>query len=290
MEEKVEVFGFKGFDKGLTCLGGLRPKHYKENTTFTLKRRKVGRNLLALCNRGFHFCKNPLTVFEYYRPSTSEYAEVVAKGAIVEGGDKCCTDKIKILGKLSIFMYVEAVLAYLASKHKDRHVEVGSEDRLLIPCMTGSSVETLGVGRVAASEGGYGAVAATGGVSIAAASRPTSVALVRGQCSIAACTGNRSVAISPMDFSIASNTGESALASSGGVAAVTGYGSTAEATKPGAIAVSLNGMARGVRGSWLVLKDGTKARDVKVFFVDGKEVQENITYCLINGKLEEIKS
>ena len=54
-EEKVYATGFKGFEKGLICRG----KQYAENTVFEEPEAK-------LCERGMHFCENPLDVLEYY--------------------------------------------------------------------------------------------------------------------------------------------------------------------------------------------------------------------------------
>ena len=65
-----KVKGFKGFDKEMKCQGfqfevGKTYEHAGE---------------VKLCNRGFHFCKNPLDTSDYYNLFDSHYAEVEAEG------------------------------------------------------------------------------------------------------------------------------------------------------------------------------------------------------------------
>ena len=56
----------------------------------------------SVCDRGFHFCKNLVDCFNYYRfDPNNKVAEIEALGAISEGGDKCCTNKIKIVKEIT---------------------------------------------------------------------------------------------------------------------------------------------------------------------------------------------
>ncbi len=55
-----------------------------------------------LCNRGFHFCRNAKDVLGYYGLNDKfVLMEVEAVGAVVEEGDKCATDKLKVIRRLS---------------------------------------------------------------------------------------------------------------------------------------------------------------------------------------------
>ena len=77
--ETIKIKGFKGFEKGLKCKG----KQYQEHTLFKEDVTPL------LCDKGLHFCKNPLDVFHYYPPKTGiEYAEVQSEGEIDKGEDK----------------------------------------------------------------------------------------------------------------------------------------------------------------------------------------------------------
>ena len=79
--------GYKGFDKGLTCRGF----QYKVGETY----KHDGE--IILCKVGFHFCKNIADVAYYYTHKDSEFAEIEAIGKVVEGDNKCVTNKIKII-------------------------------------------------------------------------------------------------------------------------------------------------------------------------------------------------
>jgi hypothetical protein len=48
-----------------------------------------------------HFCKKAVDCFNYYFfDSKNKVAEVIAYGDVVEEGDKCCTNKLKIIREI----------------------------------------------------------------------------------------------------------------------------------------------------------------------------------------------
>lgn len=64
--------GYKAFEKGLICRG----KQYAENTVFE-------EDDAVICEKGMHFCKDPLAVLDYYplvddNGNLTEFAEVEA--------------------------------------------------------------------------------------------------------------------------------------------------------------------------------------------------------------------
>ena len=64
--------GHKAFEKGLICRG----KQYAENTVFE-------EDDAVICEKGMHFCKDPLAVLDYYplvddNGNLTEFAEVEA--------------------------------------------------------------------------------------------------------------------------------------------------------------------------------------------------------------------
>jgi len=67
------IKGFKGFDKNLKC----RDKQYALNSEFT-------EDDAIVCEKGIHFCQNPLDVFSYYNPAESRFAEVEGSGKTVD--------------------------------------------------------------------------------------------------------------------------------------------------------------------------------------------------------------
>ena len=71
MKNDKIILGFKGFDKDLKCRG-FQYEVGKEYTT----------DKAEICEKGFHFCENPLDVFNYYSPAISRFAEVTGGGEI----------------------------------------------------------------------------------------------------------------------------------------------------------------------------------------------------------------
>ena len=82
--------GYKAFNKDLTCRGF----QYEIGKIYETKKD------IGLCNFGFHFCKNIADCFNYYNGDDTRFAEVEALGEIVEGDDKCVTNKIRIIKEI----------------------------------------------------------------------------------------------------------------------------------------------------------------------------------------------
>ena len=94
------VNGYKVFNSDWTC----RDKQYSCPGTFE-------ENVeLDVCHRGMHFCKKAVDCFNYYSFSSSNrVAEVVAYGEVREKGNKCCTNKLKIVRELSWYEVLDVV-------------------------------------------------------------------------------------------------------------------------------------------------------------------------------------
>ena len=89
MERKVK--GYKVFNPDWTCRDKQYscPGNFEEDVT------------LSVCNRGMHFCKKASDCFNYYQFDPNNHvAEVVARGNVVEDGDKCATDKLEIIREI----------------------------------------------------------------------------------------------------------------------------------------------------------------------------------------------
>lgn len=85
------VKGFKVFNPDWTCRGFQYEvgKVYKED-----KKPEV-------CFSGFHFCKQAVDCFNYYDfDPDNKVAEVIALGEVSERGNKCSTNKIKIVREI----------------------------------------------------------------------------------------------------------------------------------------------------------------------------------------------
>ena len=82
--------GYKGFENDMTCRGF----QYEVGKEYEMDGEP------EMCKSGFHFCKTMANVFNYYRGADKRYAEVEAYGDVVEGDDKCVTNKIRILREI----------------------------------------------------------------------------------------------------------------------------------------------------------------------------------------------
>ena len=88
------ITSYKGFDKNMQCRGF----HYEVGKEYEMD------GEIKCCNRGFHACKSPLEVWDYYDMLNSRYAEVEQSGKIdeEENSTKVCSSHIKIKAELKL--------------------------------------------------------------------------------------------------------------------------------------------------------------------------------------------
>lgn len=95
--------GYKAFEKGLICRG----KQYAENTVFE-------EDDAVICEKGMHFCKEPLAVLDYYplvddNGNLTEFAEVEALDKPkTNDNQKFVSKKLKIGTKLDFAGLIKA--------------------------------------------------------------------------------------------------------------------------------------------------------------------------------------
>ena len=93
MSENV-ITSYKGFDKNMECRGF----QYEVGREYEMD------GEIKCCNRGFHACKSPLEVWDYYDMLNSRFAEVEQSGNIdeEEKSTKVCSSHIKIKAELKL--------------------------------------------------------------------------------------------------------------------------------------------------------------------------------------------
>ena len=93
MSENV-ITSYKGFDKDMKCRGF----QYEVGKEYEID------GEIKCCNRGFHACKSPMEVWDYYDMLDSRYAEVEQSGKIdaEENSTKVCSSRIKIKAELKL--------------------------------------------------------------------------------------------------------------------------------------------------------------------------------------------
>ena len=314
---KAPIKGYKGFESGLICLG----KQYKVGEVFTEPE-------AIPCERGIHFCKNPLHVLKFYPPISNtgipnEYAEVeVLEESITDDNIKFCTTKLKVVRKLSLDELIQAGIEYTL-KHSQNVKE--STDAYSAVANTGvySAASNIGYCGAVVNAGDYSTASNTGNYNAVTNTGDCSTASNTGYCSAASSTGYRSVVINTGyysaasntgehstatntgnyssvtntgDYSIASNTGFCSIASNTGVrSAVTNTGDYSTASVSGKHSVAVNtgykGKVKGALGCWIACAEhDSKGNviDMQIKKVDGKDIKADTWYRLENGKFVEI--
>jgi hypothetical protein len=304
--ENKPIIGIKAFDKDLKC----RDFQYEVGKTY----KHDGK--VELCKSGFHFCENPLAVFEFY-PPTSRFAVAEATGEVErsESGDtKVACAEITIKAEIKLPEVVSRAVDWIISKI-DRTLEqtnTGDQSAATntgnrsaatntgdqsVATNTGNRSVATNTGNLSASTNtGYQSVATnTGDQSVATNTGYQSVATNTGDQSVATNTGNQSVATNTGNRSVATNTGNRSVATNTGdqsAATNTGYQSAAsvEGHHSVAIATGYQSKAKASFGSaiFLVCRDD----DMKIIAVGaaiaGEKVKADTWYTLsVTGEFVE---
>lgn len=160
MSEKV-ITSYKAFDKNMQCRGF----QYEVGKEYEMD------GEIECCNRGFHACKSPIEVWNYYDMLNSRYAEVEQSGKIEkeENSTKVCSSHIKIKAELKLADIINIGVEWLKditspSKVKadgvlndngDRRKQIGSSG---YSAKIGSSGDSAQIG----SSGDYAKIDSTG--------------------------------------------------------------------------------------------------------------------------------
>ena len=263
MTKQTKHIGYKAFDKDLKC----RNFQYEIGKTYKEKSAK-------LCANGFHYCENPIDVFNYY-PPTSRFALVEASGIDkkTDTDSKRAAKTITITTELSLHALIDAAVKFTFSKidwKNNKETNTGNQ----------SVATNTGYQSVATNTGDQSAATNTGDQSAATNTGNQSAATNTGNQSAATNTGYQSVATNTGYQSVATNTGDHS------VAAVSGKESIA-------IVIGIDSQAKGAKGCWLVIAEyeelPTRYRlvSVKSVKVDGVKIKADTFYKLVGGEFIE---
>lgn len=151
MSKKV-ITSYKAFDKNMQCRGF----QYEVGKEYEMD------GEIKCCNRGFHACKSPIEVWNYYDMLNSRYAEVEQSGKIEkeENSTKVCSSHIKIKDELKLADIINIGVEWLKditspSKVKADGVLNDNGDRRK---QIGSSGDSAKIG----SSGNYAQIDSTG--------------------------------------------------------------------------------------------------------------------------------
>ena len=256
--------GYKGFEHGLIC----RDKQYKENTVFE-------EDKAVICNKGMHFCTNPLDVLDYYGlvnedGSFNEFAKVDALAdSVTDDNKKYCTTKLKIGVKLGFAGFIKACVNFLIEKTSSQEDTLSGDFAQI-----GSSGDSARIG----SSGDFAQIGSSGDFAQIGSS------------------GDSAQIGSSGDSAQIGSSGDSArIGSSGDFARITSSGKHSVV-----MAAGYNSMARAKIGSWITLTEWVKTGEhnkegyyiwipkyVKTEYVDGEHIKEDTFYKLKDGEFVE---
>ena len=274
------IKAYKGFNKDMTCRGF----QYEEGKEYEEERAEA-------CNCGFHACENPLDCLGYYDPAHSVYHEVEQSGEISKRSDdtKVASTKIKIGARVSIAGLVQAAIEYTKERVKP---EAEANKDYGASSATGDCGASSATGYKGASSatGNYGASSATGNCGASSAT---------GDYGASSATGYKGASSATGDYGASSATGNC------GASSATGYKGKSAAENQNSVAVAWGpeAMAKGVKGSTLVLAEWKRIDNDAWYWkeeawefveslmvrVDGEKVKENTWYTLKNGELVEVE-
>ena len=231
---------YKGFDKDLKCRG------YQYEIGKTYEEPKA-----ELCKSGFHACKVPLDVLEYYSPANSRYCEVDLDGVSDEQSDdsKVAGSKIKIGAEIGIPGLVKAHVEWVKSNITNEH--------------NGGKAATAGDCGVATA--GYYGAATAGDCGVATAGD-------RG----VATAGNRGAATAGY-YGAATSRGRSEVGRNG-IACVRGNDIKVKGGIGAILVIGIENL------------DNHNIKEWKAVVVDGEAIKADTWYTLVGGEMVEIES
>ena len=288
MSENV-ITSYKGFDKNMECRGFK----YEVGKEYEMD------GEIKCCNRGFHACKSPIEVWDYYDMLNSRFAEVEQSGKIdeEEKSTKICSSRIKIKAELKLADIINIGVEWLKditspSKIKEdgvlndngyRRKQIGSSG---YSAKIGSSGSSAQIG-----SSGYSAKIGSSGDSAQIGSS--------GDYSKIGSSGDSAqIGSSGYSAKIGSSGYSAQIGSSGDYAQIGSSGDYAQIDSTGEDSVIMcagnESKAKAKVGSWITLAEwkwsDEKNRNVpvcvKTEYVDGENIKADTWYQLKNGKFE----
>ena len=287
MTKKIEVVkGFKATDKDMICspIGNKFQyelgKEYKEDNA-------------KLCDKGFHFCENPLDILNYYNLCDSRFFEVEAKAVSDEKSSddtKRVSKRIKLTTEIGIPGLIKAGFDYIKEQCDFDKSELLNEKKI-INNDDYSKVATSGDDSKVATSGDDSQVATSGNYSKVATSGNYSKVATSGYNSQVATSGNYSkVATSGDDSKVATSGYNSQVATSGNYSKVAIDGEYSVGMCAG-----INSQIKGKKGNWITLAEWEYDNNLRKYIpicvksaqIDGQVIKENTYYKLKNGEFVE---
>ena len=294
------ITSYKAFDKNMKCRGF----QYEVGKEYEMD------GEIKCCNRGFHACKSPIEVWDYYDMLNSRFAEVEQSGKIdkEEKSTKVCSSHIKIKAELKLADIINVGVEWLKditspSKIKtdgvlndngDRNKKIGSSGDY---AKIGSSGYSAQIG----SSGNYAQIGSSGdSAKIASSGYSDKIASSGNYAQIGSLGDYAKIASSGYSAQIGSSGNYAKIGSSGYSAQIGSSGSYAKIDSTGEDSVIMcagnSSKAKAKIGSWITLAEWEWSDEkeryvpvcVKTEYVDGENIKANTWYQLKNRKFVEV--
>ena len=298
---KNVITSYKGFDKNMQCRGF----QYEVGKEYEMD------GEIKCCNRGFHACKSPMEVWDYYDMLNSRYAEIEQSGKIEEeeNSTKVCSSRIKIKAELKLADFINIGVEWLKditspSKVKtdgalndngDRKKKIGSSGD---SAKIGSSGDSAKIG----SSGDSAKIGSSGDSAQIGSSGDSAQIGSSGYYAKIGSSGDSAKIGSSGDSAQIGSSGDYAqIGSSGDYAQIgsSGYYAKIDSTGEDSVIMCAGNSSRvkAKVGSWITLAEwewsNEKNRNVpicvKTEYVDGENIKADTWYQLKNGKFVDVE-
>ena len=307
MNDKV-ITSYKAFDKNMQC----------HDFQFEVGKEYEMDGEIECGKRGFHACKNPLELWDYYKMLKSRFAEVEQSGKIDkdEKSTKVCSSHIKIKAELKLADIINIGIEWLKnvtspSKYKKdgvlddsgHYAQIGSCDHC---AKIGSSGDYAQIGSCdhcaqIGSCGDYAQIGSSGDYAQIGSSGDYAKIGSSGLCTHIGSSGHCAQIGSSGDYAKIGSCGDCAkIGSCGDCAKISSSGDCAQIDSIGGDSVIMcagnNSRVKATVGSWITLAEWVwndeKKRNVpicvKTEYVDGERIKTDTWYKLENGAFVEV--
>ena len=299
MSEKA-IKSYKGFDKNMKC----RDFQYEVGKEYEMD------GEIKCCNRGFHACKSPLEVWDYYDMLNSRFAEVEQSGKIdeEEKSTKVCSSHIKIKAELKLADIINIGVEWLKDITSPSKIKMDGalNDNGDIKKKIGSSgdyakIGSSGYSAQIGSSGDYAKIGSSGDSAQIGSSGDSAKIGSSGYSAKIGSSGDSAKIGSSGYYAKIGSSGYSAqIGSSGYSAKIGSSGDSAQIDSTGEDSVIMcagnKSKAKAEIGSWITLAEwkwsDKKNRYVpicvKTEYVDGVSIKADTWYLLKDGKFVEV--
>ena len=289
---KNVITSYKGFDKNMQCRGF----QYEVGKEYEMD------GEIKCCNRGFHACKSPIEVWDYYDMLNSRYAEVEQSGKIEEEENttKVCSSRIKIKAELKLADIIKLGVEWI--KDVTSPYKVKTTDKLVDNSGYSAKIGSSGDSAQIGSSGDSAKIGSSGNYAQIGSSGDYAQIGSSGDSAKIGSSGNSAQIGSSGDYAKIGSSGNYAqIGSSGDYAKIGSSGDYAQIGSTGEDSVIMcagnSSIAKAKVGSWITLAEWEWSDEknhnvpvcVKTEYVDGENIKADTWYQLKNGKFVEVE-